>query len=49
MKKHIVGENGTSYTLEKDGLYYPNLELPEGTDYLIGKYGHMREKYLKEY
>ena len=49
MKKYIVGENGISYTLGKDGVYYPDLKLPEGTDYPIGKYGHMREKYLKEY
>lgn len=48
MKKHIVGENGISYTLGKDGLYYPDLKLPDGTDYPIGKYGHMREKYLKQ-
>lgn len=41
--------NGISYTLGEDGLYYPDLKLPDGTDYPIGKYGRMREKYLKEY
>lgn len=49
MKKHIVGENGISYTLGEDGLYYPDLKLPEETDYPIGKYGRMRWKYLQEY
>lgn len=49
MKKHIVGANGISYTLGEDGLYYPDLKLPEGTDYPIEKYGSMRWKYLQEY
>jgi len=47
MEKHIVGENGISYTLGADGLYYPDLKLPEGTDYEIGKYGRMKCEYLK--
>ena len=29
MEKHIMGENGISYTLGEDGLYYPDLYLPE--------------------
>lgn len=49
MKKHIVGENGISYTLGEDGLYYPDLKLPEGIDYPLGKYGRMRKRYLQEY
>ncbi len=49
MKKHIIGENGISYTLGEDGAYYPDLGLAEGTDYPIGKYGRMRRKYLQEY
>ena len=49
MKKHIVGENGISYTLGEDGLYYPDLKLLEGTNYPIGKYGRMRRRYLQEY
>ena len=49
MKKHIVGESGISYTLGEDGVYYPDLGLVEGTDYLLGKYGRMRKKYLQEY
>lgn len=49
LEKHIIGENGISYTLGEDGLYYPNLELPEGTHYEIGKYGLMRWEYLKNH
>lgn len=49
MEKHIIGENGIGYTLGEDGLYYPDLELPEGTHYEIGKYGRMRWEYLKNH
>ena len=49
MEKHIIGENGISYTLGADGLYYPDLQLPEGTRYEIGRYGRMRWEYLKSY
>lgn len=35
------------YTLEADGLFYPNLELTEGTYYQFGRYGRMRWEYLK--
>ena len=48
LEKHIIGENGISYTLGEDGLYYPDLQLPEGTHYEIGRYGRMRAEYLKE-
>ena len=49
MEKHIIGENGISYTLGADGLYYPDLELPEGTHYEIGRFGRMRGEYLKNH
>lgn len=49
LEKHIVGENGIGYTLGGDGLYYPDLELPEGTHYNIGKYGLLRWEYLKNH
>ncbi len=49
MKKHIMGENGISYTLGEDSLYYPDLTLSKGTNYSIGKYGRMRADYLKEH
>lgn len=32
MEKNIMGENGISYTLGEDGLYYPDLYLPEETE-----------------
>ena len=38
MEKHIMGENGISYTLGEDGLYYPDLHLPEETEYSLGNY-----------
>ena len=47
MERHIIGENGIGYTLGAHGLYYPDLELPEGTHYEIGEYGRMRWEYLK--
>ena len=49
MEKYIMGENGISYILGEDGLYYPDLYLPEETEYPIGKYGMLRKSYLKEY
>ena len=49
MEKHIMGENGISYTLGADGLYYPDLHLPEETEYPIGKYGMLRKQFLKEH
>ncbi len=37
-----------TYTLI-DGIYYPNLSLPEQTDYPIGKYGRMRLDFLRKH
>ena len=34
---------------EKDGIFYPDLALPEQTNYPIGKYGRMRLDYLKKH
>lgn len=49
LEKHIIEENGIGYTLEEDDLYYPDLVLPEGMGYEIGKYGNLRCEYLKSY
>lgn len=49
MIKHIIGENGISYTKGTDGIYYPDLKLPEGENYEIGRYGNMRLEYLKNH
>ena len=43
----IIEENGIVYCLAEDGCYYPDLRLPEGTHYNIGKYGLMRWECLQ--
>lgn len=35
--------------IEKNGINYPELSLPEQSDYTIGKYGQMRLNYIKEH
>ena len=37
-----------TYT-ERDGIFYPNLALPEHTNYTIGKYGRIRLDFLKNH
>ena len=34
---------------ERNGIMYPDLALPEQTNYTIGKYGRMRLDYLKKH
>lgn len=45
--EEVIEENGIVYHLAEDGLYYPDLRLPEGTHYAIGKYGLMRWEYME--
>lgn len=45
----VIVENGITYVLGADNLYYPDLRLPKGTDYPIGKSGYMRCEYLKKF
>ena len=45
----VIVENGITYVLGEDDIYYPDLQLPRGTNYNIGKCGHMRCEYLKEF
>ena len=45
----VIVENGITYVLGEDDIYYPDLQLPRGTNYNIGKFGHMRCEYLKEF
>lgn len=45
----VIVENGITYVLGEDDIYYPDLRLPEGTNYSIGKYGMMRCEYLKRF
>ena len=34
---------------EENGCFYPNLELPEQTNHIIGKYGLLHLDYIKEH
>ena len=45
----LFEEMGGTYTLGADGMYYPNLELPEEETPRYGKYGRMRHTYLGEH
>ena len=45
----LFEEMGGTYTLGADGMYYPNLELPEEEAPRYGKYGRMRHNYLLEH
>lgn len=45
----LFEEMGGTYTLGADGMYYPNLELPEEEAPRYGKYGRMRHNYLREH
>lgn len=38
-----------TYTGNEKGIYYPNLTLPTGTIYSIGKYGRLYLDYLKKH
>lgn len=48
-EKDIIHAVDDFKMLGEDGLYYPDLYLPEETEYPIGKYGMMRRTYLKEH
>ena len=45
----LLEEMGGTYTLGVDGMYYPDLELPEEEKPRYGKYGRMRHTYLREH
>ena len=47
--KSIFEEMGGTYTLGADGLYYPDLAVPDTDDAHYGKYGMLREQYLKNH
>ena len=38
-------KNETTYT-EHNGLYYPDLALPEQTNYTLGKYANLRLDFI---
>ena len=37
-----------TYT-ERNGIYYPDLELPEHTKYTLGKYANLRLEFIKKH
>ncbi|MGL5440504.1 MAG: TnpV protein [Filifactoraceae bacterium] len=50
LQKEIFDENNSLwYTIAEDGMYYPNIELPVEEDIWVGKYGLLRETYLREH
>ena len=48
MKQSIFEKNGGTYR-EENGYRIPNLALPAGTKYPIGKYGRMHLDYIMEH
>ncbi len=46
--RSLFEELGGTYTLGKDGMYYPNLAIEETDQRSIGKWGRMHREYLKE-
>ena len=47
--KSLYEQMGGTYHLGEDGMYYPDLELPEEETPGYGKYGRMRHTYLREH
>lgn len=47
--KSLFEQMGGTYTLAEDGMYYPDIKLPEDEKPRYRKYGCMRKAYLKEY
>ena len=47
--KSLYKQLGGTYHLGADGMYYPNLELPEEETPRYGKYGKLRHAYLREH
>ena len=41
-------KNEITYT-EHNGLYYPDLALPEQTNYILGKYANLRLDFMKKH
>ena len=47
--KSIFEEMGGTYTLGADGLYYPDLAVPDTEEAHYGKYGMLRKQFLKNH
>ena len=48
MKKSLFENNSLTYR-EENGRLFPNLELPEQTNYAIGKCGLLHLDFIKEH
>ncbi|MBQ9264805.1 MAG: TnpV protein [Clostridia bacterium] len=46
--KSLFEELGGTYTLGKDGMYYPNLTIDDNDQRPTGKWGRMHKAYLEE-
>ena len=46
--KSLFEELGGTYTLGKDGMYYPNLTIDDNGHRTIGKWGRMHRTYLEK-
>ena len=46
-QKSIFEQLGGTYSQQGDYML-PNLTLPDTKEYVIGKYGHLRQRYLKK-
>lgn len=44
----IINENGISYVLSSDGMYYPTLKYDTDEPH-YGKYGLLRQRFLQEH
>lgn len=47
--KSLFEQSGGTYSVGADGIYYPDLTLPEEDVLCYGKYGMLRRTYLKEH
>ena len=49
MEKSIYEQMGGTYTLGADGMYYPDLSVPEEEPAHYGKYGRMHMTFLQKH
>ena len=49
MKESFVNEKTGIEYIKKGDYYIPNLSVPKDTNFVIGKYGKARLRYIKQY